>query len=1384
MAAEYEWKRFWCPRGGTVNLSDGGFLYDPESKYGKDLSPGLVTFDHLAEKPSLALLGEPGIGKSRALQTERANVDKSIAGAGGRSFWLDLRSFGSEDRLWKDLFEAQELEQWRRGDYILHLFLDSLDECLLRIDNVAALIADQLPKEPVSRLRVRIACRTARWPNILENAFVAAFGKDGFVAYELVPLRRKDVRHALEQSHISEPNAFLDRVQALDASSLAIKPVTLNFLINTYLRDGDLPVGQIELYERGCRILCEEPNESRLAASRRGLLSADQRFAVASRIAAVTQFCNRFAIWTDTEAAGFPQEDILVKDLTGREEVTLGEFSVTEEGIRDVLDTGLFSSRGQGRIGWAHQTYAEFLAAHYCVRHDMPAQQLNSLLFHPERGGRRLVPQLYELAAWLSVMDSRVLRDVVGADPESLLGAAGASLAPAQRKLVVQSLLDQSDNGRLLHLRWNLFRLYPKLKHPGLADHLKPYLRDNAKSANTRHVAIDIAHACEVEQLGADLADVALDASEEMSLRLSAGKAAAEVGSQEVKGRLRPFAFGQVGDDPQDELKGVGLTALWPGLISATELFPLLTRPKERNFYGAYSSFLYYLAPTLKADHLPAALEWFSGQKQRDIGPIDTLMDNIVLSALQNMDTPDVLVGLAKAILSRVRLQDHLLSDRRELDEELCNDDIRRQALLRELLPHLQENELFFLDYAGVRVVPESDLPWLIRRIETRESPTTENLQANLVRRIVDTSQPDQMRMLWLACQTNAVLNERCNQLFWVPLDSEEVRMLRENLQRRQQPAGKLLDPPPEARVEQDLANIEQGKLVEWVQLTRDLSLKPTSTQWDLDNPDLAALPGWASSTDVTRERIVAAAVRYVDEGEPENDKWFNTSQIYFSAIAGFQALALLLSVTPRKLETLSATIWTKWVPIILKYPHVDTGKSSLRLRLLQMACARTPREVAMRLLQVIDSDNNGHGYVFVDREIDLCWDENLGTDLLSKAREPHLKPTVVKTILDLLLRHEVPGSLELAKSFIVVPPPGAGTQKELMVGAIEALISGTHDAGWQEIWPVMRDYPDFGRVVVGSVSYASPGAATFVEKLNEDQLGTFYIWLLTNYPPSPLDHRGAGAMGPSQTAVMLRDQVLEHLKRRGTFAACDAIRNVMGTFRQYSWLAFHLEEAESLARAATWHPVSPQQLLALASDRSTRLVETEEQLLDAIVESLDRLQDKMHDELPAAMHLWSVLPNDKLRPKYEEDLSDYVALHLREDLRQRGIVLNREVQIRRNPGQKTDIHVDAVILGMQEASFDIIRAIIEAKGDWNPELDSAMETQLRDQYLKDNHCRYGLYLVGWFYCDQWDDEDYRKKNCPRMPLEKTREQFSNQASALSTNGYHLRSYVLDIRAA
>jgi len=155
----YNWKRYWCPRDGTIDLSDGGYLRVPHSD--------VVPFESISSTQCLVLLGEPGMGKSFAMRAERQAIDSQIAQAGGKTRWLDLREFGSEDRLIHELFGRQVLTEWKESNYPLHIFLDSLDEALLRIDTISAILITELRQYPKERLYLRIACRTADWPNDL-----------------------------------------------------------------------------------------------------------------------------------------------------------------------------------------------------------------------------------------------------------------------------------------------------------------------------------------------------------------------------------------------------------------------------------------------------------------------------------------------------------------------------------------------------------------------------------------------------------------------------------------------------------------------------------------------------------------------------------------------------------------------------------------------------------------------------------------------------------------------------------------------------------------------------------------------------------------------------------------------------------------------------------------------------------------------------------------------------------------------------------------------------------------------------------------------------------------------------------------------------------------
>jgi predicted NACHT family NTPase len=1197
---DYKWKRFWCPRSGRINLADDGYLCDPDGEWGRAYNPDLVSLEAIAEIPCLVLLGEPGIGKSQELENLKALTKNNSS----QVLELNLRSCTN---LKEDLFRDETFTNWLGGNYHLYLFLDSLDEGLLSIPTLATALIDELRKPKyqnhINRLHLRLACRTFVFPEILEEELKEIWKEANFETYELAPLRRVDVSEAAKAEGFSSDD-FLKEIDQKDIVPLAIKPITLRFLLNTYRRHSSQFLSNQrlhELYLEGCKVLCEEINESRRGSNRIGNLDAEQRLIVAARIAAVTIFTNRFAIWTGIDQGDIPAEDIFLQKLYfGCEKANGREVEVTREAIKEVLDTGLFSSRGLHRMGWAHQTYAEFLAAWYLTQHETSLAQIENLIFSSEDLDQKLIPQLHETAAWLTSMRLDVLQEIIKTDPDVLLQTDVPSDAEI-RESIVENLLTQYEEGKLFDRDGNCYRNYAKLQHPRLVEQLRPYICDSNKQIEARDLAIDIAEVCEVSELQEELVNLALDSSQSIYLRVSAAKSLCSIGDAGTRLKLKPLAIEKLPEDKDDRLKGYALKAIWSDHLTATELFHALPRPKTRNFFGGYQWFLRYeLTSKLQPSDLGVALNWLERQGLRCLGhPLRELGDTILFKAWENFDLPGVAESFTQVALVQWREYQEIITHDNKLQEQfsasLLRDTRKRHTLIEQAvlsISRTEEDPYFLSSSLTDNILVSEDIFWMLEKLQTSSCEKMQRIWVKLIHSSFNRQDVKQIDAIIVATQANTILQKIFAPDFLpIEIDSVQADNLRADHLREQEMQGRrkktpLLDPPPKERVLQLLEKLEVGDLSAWWKLNLEMTLKPESRYYDNESElDLTRLPGWHEADEATQRRIIEGAKKYVQQQDDVDYSWIGTNTLDRPALAGCRAFLLLLQESPYFLENLPSEIWQRWASVIVAAPSSNQDKE-LYLELVKYAYLNAPEEFIKTLITLINKENQGHDYLFVIDRLDKCWDHQLKLTLLEKVQDPLLKPKCVGQLLQELLKQGLAEAGDFAESLITSPLPSSENEREKSLIAARVLIESSNISSWSFIWALIQQDSSFGREVLELVAY--PYSDGIQLNLTESQLTNLYIWLVHQYPYDEDPDHSNEAMEYSVTArdciARLRNSVLSQLEERGTSEACAEIKRLIQELPHITWLGKTLIDAQANMRRKTWQPPTPEEFLQLVN--------------------------------------------------------------------------------------------------------------------------------------------------------------------------------------------------------
>ena len=726
--------RAWAPRGTPPSVDADGFRVRPRSSHVGQI----VTLGEARDRPCLVLLGEPGLGKSTAIAEEAMELRRDCAA--DAVLTIDLGSYGSDDQLSRDLFESGTWQTWLAGAHVLHLFADALDEARIRMGAVTRILERGLsavPAASLSRLRFRVASRSAEWPQRFERVLRSRWPEDDVGVLHLLPFGRGDAVRMAEAAGV-DAEAFFASARQRGLVALCTRPLTLGLMLRAFRRAHGRLDDQASSFELGCLLMCDEPDsERRSDRLLRGTLTAARRLEVAARIAAATLCSGGGSIWADIDPTDSSDDDVHYRDLVGGTEVarssTLQDrFPVDEDAVLETLGTALFiSTDASRRVRFAHRSLAEYLAARYLAQHAATVQ-LVSVVSDPTDPARRVFPQLDNLAGWLAHFDEGFRAVIVEADAEALLRSDVYLVEPAQQTQMLDAVVAGVERRTIDPLDERIARGVARLDSPALVPLLRAILPDRSLRSATRTLALDVAARLATEDLVEVLLDVAFCDDEDVALRLRAVLVIETIAPAALaRARLAAVLSTPITDAETERLVGATLRVLGPENVSFVEAFRRLDgRWVGHEPHGELAvAIRERIGSEVGEVNLAPIMDWTARAltRWRPVGYVLTLADALLERVWPDRDRPDLQRRIDAVVLIRIRWQ----ADWYGGDPPLPLDEDERRAFVGRLVPRVVDTSLEWISEdrldggvsatqlarAGPELLTPEDLPWLGSRL-------------------------------------------------------------------------------------------------------------------------------------------------------------------------------------------------------------------------------------------------------------------------------------------------------------------------------------------------------------------------------------------------------------------------------------------------------------------------------------------------------------------------------------------------------------------------------------------------------------------------------------------------------------------------------------------
>ena len=517
--------------------------------------------------PAYVLLGDPGSGKSTTFGTEADSL-------GTDGVLISARDFLASD--------VRSHPEWRGKT----LFIDGLDE--MRVgsgDRREALDSIRRSLDALGRPAFRISCREADWLGDNDRDKLAMVSPDASVkVLRLNPLTDGDVAQILEaNSDVDDVHRFVSEARETGVDALLRNPLTLNMLAAAVGGNGVWPQSRQETFEMACSQIARERNrEHSLGAPPP---PAEQLLDAAGRLCAY-QLLSGAAGWSS------------VYDDTDTDFISLNVLEQSSLAVaRQAVSSRLFTGFGvaDGRVAPVHRQVAEFLSARYLARlieDGLPAGRVVQLI---TAGDGMVVTVFRGMSAWLAAFCPKARRDLISRDPVGvgLYGDLGGFSVDDRRRLLASLNREVADYGI------NVAAFAP-LAAPDMESTIRDLLRDPCRDrdhqAATDLILRALRYAAPLEGLAPVLLEVIHDDTRWPRVTKAAldafirTTAESEDGATDLRRLLSDIRSGTI-TDPDNELLGSLLAALYPREIPPSEIWQYLTTRSNSDLIGFYFVF-------------------------------------------------------------------------------------------------------------------------------------------------------------------------------------------------------------------------------------------------------------------------------------------------------------------------------------------------------------------------------------------------------------------------------------------------------------------------------------------------------------------------------------------------------------------------------------------------------------------------------------------------------------------------------------------------------------------------------------------------------------------------------------------------------------------------